>query len=115
MLLPATCEEKYQAKTAIDTLFYRFGDLLATLGVLIGVRLLTQPRLPFMWLIVLLSAAMTVVASFIGRRYARRYGTRGVSSRFPRGCSAGRFDDDTGGQDDVAAQPAVSGPARGFA
>ncbi len=115
LLLPATREEKYQAKTAIDTLFYRVGDLLSTLGVLIGLRVFTEPRLQFVWLIVLLSAAMTVVAWLIGREYARRYGARGVSSAFRRGRTAGWFDDDTGGQDDVAAQPAVSRPAGGFA
>ena len=60
LLLPATREEKYQAKTAIDTLFYRLGDLLSTLGVFIGLRVFDEPRLQFVWLIVLLSAAMTV-------------------------------------------------------
>jgi len=115
LLLPATREEKYQAKTAIDTIFYRVGDLLSTLGVLIGVRIFTEPRLQFVWLIVLLSAAMTVVAWLIGREYARRYGARGVSSVFRRGLTAGWIDDDTGGQNDVAAQPAVSRPAGGFA
>jgi len=83
--------------------------------VLIGVRIFTEPRLQFVWLIVLLSAAMTVVAWLIGREYARRYGARGVSSVFRRGLTAGWIDDDTGGQNDVAAQPAVSRPAGGFA
>jgi len=36
--LPTTKEMLYQAKTAIDTLFYRLGDGLAALTVLIGTR-----------------------------------------------------------------------------
>ena len=115
LLLPATREEKYQAKTAIDTLFYRVGDLLSTLGVFIGLRLFNEPRLQFVWLIVLLSAVMTLVAWFIGREYGRRYGARGVSSAIRRGRTSGWLDDDIGRQDDVAAQPAVSRPAGGFA
>jgi AAA family ATP:ADP antiporter len=81
LLLPATCEEKYQGKTAIDTLFYRLGDLLATLGVFAGLRMFAEPRTQFVWLIVLLSAVMTVVAWLIGREYARRFGAGGRLSR----------------------------------
>lgn len=73
LLLPASRVEKYQAKTAIDTFFYRSGDLLSTLSVFIGVRLFDDARLQFVWLIILLSATMLVVAWLIGREYARRY------------------------------------------
>jgi ATP/ADP translocase len=113
LILPATREEQYQAKTALDTLFYRAGDLLSTLGVFIGLRMFNEPRLQFVWLIVLLSAVMTLVAWFIGREYAAVTATRRTSVR--RGLTAGWIDDDTGGQNDVAAQPAVSRPAGGFA
>ena len=75
LLLPTSREEKYQAKTAIDTLFYRLGDLLSTLGVFVGLRLVNEPRQQFVWLIVVLSATMTAVAWMIGREYARRYGS----------------------------------------
>jgi AAA family ATP:ADP antiporter len=80
LLLPASREEKYQAKTAIDTLFYRLGDLLSSLGIFAGLRLMDDPRHPFVWLIVALSAAMTTVAWMIGREYARRYGRAGGAS-----------------------------------
>jgi len=73
LFLPANREEKYQAKTAIDTLFYRLGDLLSTLGVFVGLRLVDDPRQQFVWLIVVLGATMTAVAWLIGREYARRY------------------------------------------
>jgi ATP:ADP antiporter, AAA family len=75
LLLPTSRMEKYQAKTAIDTLFYRLGDLLSTLGVFVGLRLFDNPRQQFIWLIVVLSATMTAVAWMIGREYGRRYGT----------------------------------------
>jgi AAA family ATP:ADP antiporter len=72
LLLPTSREEKYQAKTAIDTLFYRLGDLLSTLSVFVGLRLVADARMQFVWLILVLSATMTLVAWLIGREYARR-------------------------------------------
>src|SRR5262245_40383094 len=80
LLLPATREEKYQAKTAIDTFFYRLGDLLSSLGVFVGLRILDDPRHQFVWLVVALSAVMTLVAWLIGREHARRYGRTAESS-----------------------------------
>ncbi|MGH8136166.1 MAG: NTP/NDP exchange transporter [Steroidobacteraceae bacterium] len=84
LLLPASREEKYQAKTAIDTFFYRSGDLLSTFSIFIGVRLFADARLHFVWLIVVLSATMMLVAWLIGREYSRRYGALRESS----GCDA---------------------------
>lgn len=81
LLLPTSREEKYQAKTAIDTFFYRLGDLLSTLSVFIGLRLFEDARLQFVWLILVLSATMTLVAWLIGREYSRRYGIARESSR----------------------------------
>jgi len=74
LLLPASRDVKYQAKTAIDTLFYRLGDLISTLGIFLGVRIFDEPRLQFVWLIVVLSVTMTLVAWFIAREYSRRFG-----------------------------------------
>ena len=74
LLLPTTRDEKYQAKTAIDTLFYRAGDLLSTLGVFIGLQIFDDPRTQFVWLVVILSATMTAVAWLIGREYTHRFG-----------------------------------------
>ncbi len=89
LLLPATREEKYQAKTAIDTLFYRLGDLLSTLGVFLTIRLVDDPRNQLIWLIVILGATMTAVAWLIGREYARRYGKAGASLPAGDGALAG--------------------------
>ena len=44
LLLPMGREAKYQAKTAIDTFFYRAGDLLATGSVVLGMRLFDDAR-----------------------------------------------------------------------
>lgn len=74
LLLPASREVKYQAKTAIDTFFYRVGDLLSTASVFVGSMLFDEPGLRFVWLIFVLSATMALVAWLIGREYARRYG-----------------------------------------
>lgn len=80
LLLPASREVKYQAKTAIDTLFYRLGDLISTCGIFVGLRVFDEPRLQFVWLIVILSATMTLVAWFIAREYSRHYGGFTVDS-----------------------------------
>jgi AAA family ATP:ADP antiporter len=80
LLLPTSRDEKYQAKTAIDTLFFRVGDLLSTLSVIIGLSLLKDARLEFVWLIIVLSATMTLVAWLVGREYSRRFGAPRESS-----------------------------------
>jgi ATP:ADP antiporter, AAA family len=72
LLLPMDREAKYQAKTAIDTFFFRAGDLLATGSVFAGTRLLDDARTQFVWLIVVLSLSMMAVAWLVGREYARR-------------------------------------------
>lgn len=74
LLLPTSREVKYQAKTAIDTFFYRMGDLLATLSIFVGLKLFADSRMQFVWLILVLSATMTLIAWLIGREYSRRYG-----------------------------------------
>jgi len=81
LLLPTSRDEKYQAKTAIDTLFFRLGDLLSTLSVFIGLRLFEDARLQFVWLILVLCATMTLVAWLVGREYSRRFCPTLESSR----------------------------------
>ena len=72
LLLPMGREAKYQAKTAIDTFFFRAGDLLASGSVVLGTRLLEDARVQLVWLIVVLSLTMMAVAWLVGREYARR-------------------------------------------
>lgn len=71
LLLPTSRLVKYQAKTAIDTFCYRLGDLLSTLTVLAGLKIFADPRTQIIWLVVVLSATMTLVAWLIGREYSR--------------------------------------------
>jgi AAA family ATP:ADP antiporter len=73
LLLPTSPEVKYQAKTTLDTFFYRTGDLMSTLTVFAGSRLFDNPRMQFIWLILALSATMTLAAWLVGREYSRRY------------------------------------------
>jgi AAA family ATP:ADP antiporter len=80
LLLPTSRDVKYHAKTAIDTFFYRAGDLLSTLSIFVGLKLLDGSRMQFVWMIVVLSATMTLVAWLIGREYARRFDTAGDGS-----------------------------------
>lgn len=72
LLLPMGREAKYQAKTAIDTFFYRAGDLLATGSIFAGSRLFDDARAQFIGLIIVLSLVMLLVAWLVGREYARR-------------------------------------------
>jgi len=72
LLLPMGREAKYQAKTAIDTFFFRAGDLLASGSIFVGLRLFEDVRAQFIWLIVGLCLTLLLVAWLIGREYARR-------------------------------------------
>jgi AAA family ATP:ADP antiporter len=72
LLLPMGREAKYQAKTAIDTFFFRAGDLLATGSIFAVTRIFEDARAQFVWLIVVLSLSMMLVAWLVGREYARR-------------------------------------------
>ncbi len=79
LLLPASRDVKYQAKTAIDTFFFRAGDLLATLSIFIGAKVFDQGHLQFVWMMLVLCITMALVAWLVGREYARRYGAAGGS------------------------------------
>jgi len=79
LLLPTSRDVKYQAKTAIDTFFFRAGDLLSTLAIFVGLRLFDQGHLQFVWLMLVLCITMALVAWLVGREYARRYDTTGES------------------------------------
>lgn len=72
LLLPMGREAKYQAKTAIDTFFFRAGDLLASGSIFVGLRLFEDVRAQFIWLIVGLCLTLLLVAWLVGREYARR-------------------------------------------
>jgi AAA family ATP:ADP antiporter len=84
LMLPMEREAKYQAKTAIDTFFFRAGDLLASGSVFVGTQLFDEARTQILWLIVVLSASMLLVAWLVAREYARRERTaRGIGGGRP--------------------------------
>ena len=74
LFLPTTREEKYKAKQAIDSFFFRAGDLLSALLVLVGVNILMFQTRHFAIFNLVLVVIWLVLAVFIGRRYVRLAG-----------------------------------------
>lgn len=72
LLLPASREAKYEAKTAIDTVFFRCGDLVAAATVYVGVNLLDWGHREFLVFDTLLAFLMVAIATYAGREYARK-------------------------------------------
>ena len=72
LLLPTPRSVKYEGKTAIDTLFFRFGDLLSAFTVLVGVEFLSWNHGEFIVVNIILAAGMLLVSLFIGKSYAQR-------------------------------------------
>lgn len=71
LLLPASREAKYEAKTAIDTFFFRCGDLVAAATVYVGADLLGWGHHQFLVLDTILALLMVAIAISAGRGYAR--------------------------------------------
>ncbi len=72
LLLPTDRAVKYEAKTTIDTFFWRMGDLLSAGCIYLGARLLELPREQFIVLNVLLALGMVFLAWRLGREYRDR-------------------------------------------
>ena len=68
--LPTSREAKYKAKSAVDTFFVRFGDVLAAGVVWIGTSVALSPRL-FSGVNVVMAALWMLVAFLVGREYKR--------------------------------------------
>ncbi|MEX2467844.1 MAG: translocase [Gemmatimonadota bacterium] len=69
LFLPTTREEKYKAKQAIDTLFWRAGDVLSALLVFVGAQVLGLATGSFALVNAGLATIWLVLAFFVGRRY----------------------------------------------
>lgn len=69
LILPTDQESKYAGKTAIDTLFWRLGDLLQAAVVWIGYEWLSASAGQFALMNLGLSLVWLAVAVAIGRRY----------------------------------------------
>jgi AAA family ATP:ADP antiporter len=71
LFLPTTRAEKYKAKQAIDAFFWRAGDLLSALLVMIGINVLLFQTQHFALFNLALVSVWIVLAIFVGRRYVR--------------------------------------------
>ncbi len=69
LFLPVNRDSKYDGKTAIDTFFWRFGDLIQAGAVFVGVNWLGFGTVEFAVLNMLLALAWLYVAVVIGRRF----------------------------------------------
>jgi AAA family ATP:ADP antiporter len=70
--LPTSRAEKYEAKTAIDTFFFRCGDLAAAGTVYLGANVLGWDHIEFLVFDTAGALLMLVIAIMAGRTYARK-------------------------------------------
>ncbi|GAB3749165.1 NTP/NDP exchange transporter [Lysobacter olei] len=81
LFLPLTREQKYVGKTTIDTFFWRFGDLLHTLTIVVAVQWL-EVGLPRVMLFNLALAVVALgVSLLIGQYHARAVKAHGSGRR----------------------------------
>ena len=71
MFLPTDRTQTYEGKTAIETFFWRFGDLLQAGVVFVGTHYLAMGAVQFALLNMVLAVFWTLVALAIGREYRR--------------------------------------------
>jgi AAA family ATP:ADP antiporter len=72
LFLPVDRDAKYDGKTAIDTFFWRFGDLLQALAVYLGLNWLGWTASTFALLNLALAMVWIGLAVAIGREFARK-------------------------------------------
>ena len=70
LFLPVDRDSKYDGKMAIDTFFWRFGDLLMAGGVYVGLNLLAWKSHQFALLNLALSLMWILLALAMGRNYS---------------------------------------------
>ncbi|MCJ7557179.1 MAG: hypothetical protein MUP90_09750 [Gammaproteobacteria bacterium] len=72
LLLPTSRAAKYEAKTAIDTFFFRCGDLAAAGTVYLGANILGWDHVEFLIFDTTGAVIMLAIAVIAGRAYARK-------------------------------------------
>ena len=72
LFLPVDRDSKYDGKTAIDTFYWRFGDLIQAVGVFIGLNVLSWVAHDFALLNFVLALVWIALAMVMGRDYARK-------------------------------------------
>lgn len=70
LFLPCSREQKYSAKQAIDTFFFRMGDVLSAVLVFVGTQVLMLEAAEFAAVNVVVAALWLLCAWRVGRRYA---------------------------------------------
>ena len=79
LFLPTSREVKYEGRTAIDTFFWRFGDLVQGGAILIGVNVFGFGVTQFALLNAGLACVFLVTSYFVARRYCRVVSVNGTS------------------------------------
>jgi AAA family ATP:ADP antiporter len=72
LFLPVDRDSKYDGKTAIDTFFWRFGDLIQAGGIYVGLHLLDWKSHEFAVLTFLLALVWIWLAVLMGRDFSRK-------------------------------------------
>jgi AAA family ATP:ADP antiporter len=72
LYLPLSAAEKYESKMAIDTFFWRFGDVIQAVGIYLGLNMLGFQVEQFAILNMAISAIWLVLAAKIGGHYVRQ-------------------------------------------
>ncbi len=72
LYLPVDRDSKYDGKIAIDTFFWRFGDLIQAVGIFIGLHLLDWEARNFAVVTLVLALAWIALAVVMGRDYSRK-------------------------------------------
>src|SRR5262245_21375689 len=71
LFLPTSREAKYKALQAVETFFWRAGDLLSSIAVLIFIRNLQLPLQAFVFVNILAVGAWLAIAAFLARENRR--------------------------------------------
>jgi AAA family ATP:ADP antiporter len=72
LFLPTSRDEKYKAKQAIDSFFWRAGDVLSAALVFVGISVLGFGTAGFARANLVLTAIWLLLAFTVGREYTRR-------------------------------------------
>jgi AAA family ATP:ADP antiporter len=72
LFLPTSREEKYKAKQAIDSFFWRAGDVLSALLVFVGITMLGFGTSAFARANLVLTCVWLLLAFSVGREYTRK-------------------------------------------
>jgi AAA family ATP:ADP antiporter len=72
LFLPTSRDEKYKAKQAIDSFFWRAGDVMSAALVFVGVTMLGLGTTGFARVNLVLAGIWLILAVAVGREYARK-------------------------------------------